>query len=461
MKKIRMFAAVMLLSVVFLLVTSCGSDEQADVQSGAEETESTEAAVEESQEEEPVSDTAQDEKTETEGAAGEVKSFAGIWKYDESAIYIEIGEDLKWKACNLYGQTIDSGSAEVEGDSITLTFESDGGTDSYKLTEDGKLADVQGSTLSKVEEMVFLPSKDDELTQTANFPGKFESITINYPEKMIYKARTDVANALDFGAKNGKGTDDYYSNIVVMFQPITDYDKFLQSGSALAKHCMGFMLDNCFNQYYSKFLIKSLGTNFQDKGSYYSITGYMWLDGSIFTEDISEPVRGVMEIRYYGPTGYVLLATTIAPQSRIENYSAIASKMMDTCSYKTDWITSPKTVPKQPGKKKSAKQSDSGDYGTPYYWTDSDGDVWYWNGQENQFISFGDDGYVDNDGSYYESNDAGWDTDDSYYDDYDPYADWSDAGDNYSDWSDPGDYGDYEDYEDYSDYGDYGDYIDW
>ncbi len=72
------------------------------------------------------------------------------------------------------------------------------------------MADVQGSTLSRVEEMVFLPNKDDELTQTANFPGKFESITVNYPENMIYEARKDVANTLDFGAKNGKGTDDSY-----------------------------------------------------------------------------------------------------------------------------------------------------------------------------------------------------------------------------------------------------------
>ena len=36
-----------------------------------------------------------------------------------------------------------------------------------------------------------------------------------------------------------------------------------------------------------------------------------------------------------------------------------------------------------------------------------------------------------------ESNDAGWDYDDYYYDDYDP---WSDPGDGWDAWSDPGDY---------------------
>ena len=54
------------------------------------------------------------------------------------------------------------------------------------------------------------------------------------------------------------------------------------------------------------------------------------------------------------------------------------------------------------------------------------------------FISYGSDGYIDSDsGEYMESNDAGWDYDDYYYDDYDP---WSDPGDGWDAWSDPGDY---------------------
>ena len=40
-----------------------------------------------------------------------------------------------------------------------------------------------------------------------------------------------------------------------------------------------------------------------------------------------------------------------------------------------------------------------------------------------------------------ESNDAGWDYDDEYYDDYDP---WSDPGDGWGDYSDDEDgWGDY------------------
>ena len=51
------------------------------------------------------------------------------------------------------------------------------------------------------------------------------------------------------------------------------------------------------------------------------------------------------------------------------------------------------------------------------------------------FIGYGSDGYIDSDsGEYMESNDAGWDYDNYYYDDYDP---WSDPGDYYEDgWGD-------------------------
>ena len=74
-------------------------------------------------------------------------------------------------------------------------------------------------------------------------------------------------------------------------------------------------------------------------------------------------------------------------------------------------------------------------------WYDEDGDVWYWNGYENEFISYGSDGYIDDDtGEYMESNDAGWDYSDEYYDDYDP---WSDPGDGWGDYTEDDGWGDY------------------
>lgn len=107
-----------------------------------------------------------------------------------------------------------------------------------------------------------------------------------------------------------------------------------------------------------------------------------------------------------------------------------------------------------------ADAGDSGNDIEPYYWYDENGDIWYWNGYEDVFICDGSDGYIE-DGQFFESNDAGWDYDDEYYDDYDP---WSDPGDDYDPWSDPGDdyddgWGDYEDDWDYYDDG-WGDYFD-
>ena len=151
----------------------------------------------------------------------------------------------------------------------------------------------------------------------------------------------------------------------------------------------------------------------------------------------SQPVRGCMEVRYYGPTGYALVATTIALEGRIRNYFDICNNMLTTLSYSAGWSTAPKPVPAQP-----VYSGDTGDYGTAYYWYDEDGDVWYWNGYENEFISYGSDGYIDTDsGEYMENNDAGWDYSDAYYDDYDP---WSDPGDGWDDYAyDDEGWGDY------------------
>ena len=52
-----------------------------------------------------------------------------------------------------------------------------------------------------------------------------------------------------------------------------------------------------------------------------------------------------MEVRYYGPTGYALVATTIALEGRIRNYFDICNRMLETLSYTAGWSTAPKARP--------------------------------------------------------------------------------------------------------------------
>ena len=122
------------------------------------------------------------------------------------------------------------------------------------------------------------------------------------------------------------------------------------------------MLDDFMKGMYGDKLIQSFGSDFKDNGDYYSLTGYMWLDGSIFSDGPSQPVRGCMEVRYYGPTGYALVATTIALEGRIHNYFEICNNMLETISYTAGWSTAPKPVPTQ-----ATYSGDTGDNGTPYY----------------------------------------------------------------------------------------------
>lgn len=71
---------------------------------------------------------------------------------------------------------------------------------------------------------------------------------------------------------------------------------------------MKHMLDGLLSSMYGNKVLKSFGSNFKDNGDHYSMTGYLWLDGSIFNDGPNQPVRGCIEVRYYGPTGYALVA---------------------------------------------------------------------------------------------------------------------------------------------------------
>ena len=364
---------------------------------------------------------------EPEEKQPDFSAFAGCWKYDAKPFYLQIEADGTWRLVNLYGTDVDSGVLEADGDAAVLMTNGTPFTTLRRIV--GGASDADGNTLTAADEMLLLPALSDPLDRTVSFPGSFSSVSIAYPHTMTVDVRSDFDCALSFNAALEKGTDDYYSNIMIAFQHIDGYDSYMTQGAATAQRHLKDLLDRISSAIFGSKLLQCFGTDFKDGGSYYSMTSFLWLDSSIFTPSPSQPVRGCLEVRYYGPTGYVVYAMTVALESRIYNYFELCNRMMDSCTYGGGWSTAPKPVPAQP-----AQQSDSGDYGTPYYWYDSDGDVWYWNGYSNEFIGFGDDYYIDDDGNFYESNDAGWDYEE--YNDYDP---WSDPGDTWDDWSDPGD----------------------
>ena len=364
----------------------------------------------------------------------DLTGYTGCWKMENAPLYFIINESGEWSSVNLYGEEVGPGYVVAEEGHITLYMEDGSEVISLWQEDEGFLSDVEDNLLVLTDYLMLLPTPEDALSETAYFSDDFADVSINYPIQMTAGPHPNVHNAVNLNAVMEDGTDDYYTNILIAFQPISGFDPYMEKGAATAESYMMIMMDDFMNSMYGDYLIKSIGSDFEDNGDYYGITGYMWLEGSIFsTGDLAQPVRACMEVRYYGPTGYALVAVTTALDSRIQNYYDICNNILDTISYSAGWSTAPKARPAQP-----AYSGDSGDYGTPYYWYDEDGDIWYWNGYENVFISYGSDGYIDSDsGEYMESNDAGWDYDDYYYDDYDP---WSDPGDGWDAWSDPGDY---------------------
>ena len=361
----------------------------------------------------------------------DISGYTGSWKVENEPLYFVINDSCEWAAVNLYGEEYGPGYVVAEEGFITLCMEDGAEVISLWQTDEGNLRDEDDNLLLLTDDIILLPTPEDELTETAYFSDDFSDVSINYPIQMNAGPHPNVHNAVDFNAVMEDGTDDYYTNILISFQPYSGYDPYMEKGAATAETYMKQLLNDYMTTMYGDYFIQAISSDFEDNGSYYSITGYMWLEGSVFSEgDLDAPVRACMEVRYYGPTGYALVAIATALDSRIQNYVDICGNILDTISYDPGWSTAPKERPAQPGG--SGSSGDSGDYGTPYYWYDEDGDIWYWNGYENEFIGFGSDGYIDSDsGEYMESNDAGWDYDDDYYyDDYDP---WSDPGDYYDD----------------------------
>ena len=397
-------------------------------------------------------------QTSTLEAAAEtdLQDFIGSWKYDTLPTYLLLDDAQQWSRVDLYTGQDGFGTVTPEADGLSLITED--GTILTTLQKDssGGLIDADSNRLSPIADIILLPSGYDELTETANFSGDFSGSSVSYPASMYAEDDAALYGGLRFSPIMGSGTDDQYASILLGFHPISGYDDQMSQGYGSAKPALTQMFSSVLTELYGDKALEMTAEDCYEFEHYYSITGTMQLDGSVVSGALTDPLSAAVELRYYGPTGYVMMAIAIAPESRIEVYRDTCWSMLGSCTYSADWNTAPKPVPPQP----SAAAAGSDAAADSYYWYDEDGDIWYWNGTENEFIGFGSDYYIDDDGQYYESNDAGWEEDGDwdYYDAADP---WSDPGDT---WDDDYDYyadGGYDDYDDYA-YDDegWGDYAD-
>ena len=195
--------------------------------------------------------------TEEELSGGDLSGYTGCWKLENEPFYFVINEEFEWIAINLYGEQVGPGYVVNEGECITLYMEDDSALVSLWQTAYGDLSDANGNTLTPMDYIMLLPTPEDELNQTASFPGGFTNVTINYPIQMAAHEHPNVSNALSFNAVMEDGTDDYYSNIMIAFQPIEGFDPYMEKGAAAAKTYMMKMLEDFMKSMYGSYLIKS------------------------------------------------------------------------------------------------------------------------------------------------------------------------------------------------------------
>ncbi|HHU53516.1 MAG TPA: hypothetical protein GXZ43_05505 [Clostridiaceae bacterium] len=284
-----------------------------------------------------------------------------------------------------------------ETTAATTTKETTAATTTEETTTATTTKETTAATTTK--KVIQAPSADDPLDMTYNlksFPGE---ILIPYPSTMRVIRESETTPTIWLDALNDP---DYDNNICVDFIQINNFDKYFTSGESQARVGLDKLFAAVIDVSYSDYYIQSTASEFVNGGTYYGLRHYMWFSGNYWGDEI--PIRAVLELRYYGPTGYLLAVLTTTADGAIERYFSVASKIADAIPLGGDWST---------GVSNSDSWSDPGDW---------DYDPWSDAGDGDGF-----------DYSPYEI-DPWSDPGDGEDFDYDPYE--------IDPWSDPGDTGD-------------------
>lgn len=252
------------------------------------------------------------------------------------------------------------------------------------------------------EKIVPLPTPDDPLSMSApllNFPGGLE---IPYPSTMQVLDKDDRQMSV-FAVRE----DAPPHAITINMMELSNYDHRF-SNAANAENALVEIKGHIL-PYFEQFFVKDHGYDFVDAGNYYGLKCYFEVTGTAINPHANGNLRVVMELRYFGATGYLLEIDTFAFEGDMDNYYAISKKIADNINFGKDYRT-------------------SGNSG----------------GGGGSSVT-GED--------YYEPNDWDW-SDPGDTGDYDPWSDPGDTGD-YDPWSDPGDTWDYDPWSDPGDTWDY------
>ena len=428
-----------------------------------------------------------------------LEDYWGIWATDDGSFYFDFHENNR---LSYYA---------VEDDELVyitdVTYEyADGGISarasrtvqqgykvgeaSFMLNSRGTLRDNYGTVFQRAELPEHtLPMPSDPLSDSITLRGS-EKVVFPFPDLMdSYDEKKDSAFLYSPGWE--EGLPDKFSQIEVLLVPIgNDYDDYMSAGQAVALRGMNKMAGWIMYGVYGDHMRAGALTNFENGGTYYQIMGTTMLDSSVYEEDFGSDLVGAMIIRYTGPTGYAQVISVMAPEESFTRYMQIACNMIAAMDADGGWTTAPTgevpaleeaisaetaagaaqpaaAVKTSVATSRGVRSGKGYDMPAPFYWTDADGDVWYWNGTDNVFWGYGDDYYIEDNGQVMESNDSGWAAE---FEDWSDPGDMSDPGDTedyyYADDSyEPGDYDDTNDYveSDYSEYGDseYGEYGDY
>jgi hypothetical protein len=225
-----------------------------------------------------------------------------------------------------------------EGYPVFAVTDTDGGVTEITGMFNGEAGAVKAPVIPA-------PSGTDPLDSTYNMATYPGGMSVPYPSTMKVINENTETRTVWLDAVNDPDTG---NNISIDFPTITDFDKYFDSGDEEAKVGLGTIFDAVINATYANYYIDIISSEFVNGGTYYSVRQHIWFSSDYFEGGGTAPLRGVLEIRYSGPTGYVLCVLTVADEGGFERYDAVARNIANAIPFGGGWSTAVVAPPPAP-----------------------------------------------------------------------------------------------------------------
>lgn len=185
------------------------------------------------------------------------------------------------------------------------------------------------------------PTVNDAMTEAYTIPGFEPAVTLSYPSSL--EAKAEIRNGVYLDTPNTPPAFYGAHGITVCLMKTGEIDEYFNYGYERAQDGLIEVTSKIIEGIFPERFLSCEESVSTDAGTFYDYAAKIQVKSILSNE--TKPQNAIVNVRYYGPIGYMLVGIFTADEDEMDTYYQLGTKILNSVSIGGDWSTAVKAGP--------------------------------------------------------------------------------------------------------------------